>query len=187
VITLTSKELLRSLVKDSNYNSLIPSTVDKCQSGTPISIVRKENKKILELAFLKLLSDLCGVYNVSWNDRILVKIIDKIMDKYYFMRIEEISMVITEGMDGIRTPGGKNLQPAHVLEWLHDYDVEDRNNYYISKNMAHKETFDKQFILMEKKERDENINMLKDQIKKQEVYQTAKDVVNDRMSKNKKL
>lgn len=174
---------MQSLAKGEAYLDLVPTSIEKAQSGTPLSVIRRDNKQVLEACLLVVIADCCDYYGVEWKSHVQVKLIDKILSSYYYLRFEEIVMIIQQGVEGERDSGMQNLKPNHILAWIGDYD-EERTEYYISENLKHKESYEKQFDEMEIKDKKKESKKLRDEIERQSNYSKAKEIVNDRLSKS---
>ncbi len=175
-----------SNAESNNYLKIIPKTLPEAlEKGTPLSVIKRnsESKKLLEVSLLRLFKDLSEMYNVNWPGSVIVLTIDTILEDYYYLRFEEIARVLKKGITGEFNPMMKNLQPSHILDWIGQYDETERLNHFVNENLQYKESYDKVFDEMERKETQDRTKALKDEINRQETYSKAKEVVAERKSK----
>lgn len=174
---------MKSLQAGTNeFYQLVPTSIEKAQEGTKLATLRKDDKKILEACLIAVIADCCEYYGVEWKPNVIVKLIDKILATYYYLNFEEVVMIIQQGVEGERGTGMQNLKPSHIMDWIGEYDQE-RTEYYVDKNLSHKEPYEKQLIEMEKKDKEREVKKLKDEIIRQDNYVKAKEIVNDRQAK----
>lgn len=93
-----------------------------------ISFLKKENPDVLE-NIISLLVDLLAVqFNVKDNFS-GIQIVDctlSIIEKYWYLRPEEVMFCFKQGKLGKYGPVYNKLDTPTILTWLHKYDTQDR-------------------------------------------------------------
>jgi hypothetical protein len=171
---IDGNHLLKALGTNTAYNKHVPSTVKEAQEGVAISVINRHNPALLELSIGVLLEDLARSFNAQWSDRIMLSIVDRITNKYWYFKIEEIAFVFSNAIDGIYGKVYGQIQISTVMEWLHEYDVNERLYYHESRNNIHKESAGRYFEEKEHKDYVDIRNQTKEMEKKYIASRDAK-------------
>lgn len=166
--------LLKSLKQGTAYLELIPKSVAKAQEGVQLSVIKRHEKAVLELCLLKLISDVSSMHGQDWKGEVMVRLIDQIVTDYWFMKFEEIAMVINRPH---KVYGA--LKPMDLINWLNEYD-DERTAYFEGESTKYKESYEKQLDEMHRKDIIKDREDLNNEIKKAEFRQIAKRVVDNR-------
>lgn len=71
---------------------------------------------------------------------VLKRIVNAILGKYWWMKIEEIAYVFNQGKNGAYGRSNKNLSPDEILNWIHTYDTNERETEIIEANRRLQQT-----------------------------------------------
>jgi len=165
---------LKALGTNTAYNKHVPSTIKDAQEGVSLSVIRKHNPVLLDLSIGVLLEDLARSFNAQWSERMMLSIVDRITNKYWYLKIDEIAFVFSNAIDGIYGKVYGQIQISTVMEWLHEYDVNDRLSYHESRNAIHKESSGRYFEEKEHKDYIDIRNQTKEMEKKYIASRDAK-------------
>jgi|GEM_PF-5384521 len=93
-----------------------------------ISFLKKANPDVLEHVISLLIDTLAVQFNVKDNFS-GIQIVDctlTIIEKYWYLRPEEIMFVFKQGKLGFYGPVYNKLDTHTILSWIHKYDTEER-------------------------------------------------------------
>lgn len=159
------------------YQRQVPNTVEKAQNGLQLSVIKRHNSALVSLAIVKLLTDACQMFGIEWNGEIMVKTADMITEKYWHLNIEEVAMVLTNGSLGKYGKVYGNFKPMDVMEWIGQYDDNERLSYHVTRNTAQNESHEKYFREVEMKEAKKANALVKQNIERLQAQKEAKKIV----------
>jgi hypothetical protein len=93
-----------------------------------ISFLRKENERVLEYVISLLIETLAMQFNVkeSFSGLQIVDCTLSVLEKYWYLRPEEIMYVFKQGKLGAYGPVYNKLDAPTILTWIHKYDTDER-------------------------------------------------------------
>lgn len=130
----------------------VPATVEACQNGIQISVIKLSEPDLLEVCITKLISDVCLACGTEWPGHVQVSALDRILEKYWFLNLEEIAYVFRKASDGEYGKVFGQLKVSDLLGWLHDYDIGERMDWVRANNNRFRESEGDAFRELERKE-----------------------------------
>jgi hypothetical protein len=119
----------------------VPATVSQAVNGVSVSRIKKEDPKGLKIVLGKLISELMVVYGIDFGKPQIDIVINQIITKYWYLKLEEIAYIFQKAISGqIKVYGA--LKVADILGWINDYDVNDRQLHVETEGSVHKESTD---------------------------------------------
>lgn len=116
-------------------------TIKNCiQQGTQISAFKlKENGVCaIEVCLTELITQVIEYFNLrnNMNAMQIIRLSQTIQRKYYFLKLEEIVMILRDGKDGVF---GKTLQlsPDIIMGWFDSYDTKRMNYVHDIRTLEH--------------------------------------------------
>ena len=76
-----------------------------------------------------MIAEVVVIFNAKFIDQQIEMLINKIVDKYWYLRMEEIQYVFSMAEQGIYGPAYMGLKIVDILSWLHTYDTGDRQEH----------------------------------------------------------
>lgn len=105
--------------------------------GTQISFLKRNNEAFVKTSIHLLVEDVLNHYATS--DKVVMtgiipRIVQSILAKYWWMKMEEIAYVFNKGKNGEYGRSNKNISQDVIMDWLHQYDVNEREIEMIDYN-----------------------------------------------------
>jgi len=158
-----------------NHSRFIPATIAEAFNGDQISMLERVEPKKVDDMILILLNEVFMAHSMEATTHVLLMMVGKIKEKYWFMKLEEIAFVFQNGIMGFYKVYGK-LTPAVILEWIHEYDINDRDQFCETEALKYKEPYEKQYQEIEKKEAQDFETAYQNQVKYLKAKKKAEDV-----------
>lgn len=158
----------------------MPTTVGEAVQGPQISALRRNCPTELN-ASLAALTMTSMPPHQQGNENVIVTVAKHIRDKYWYLRLSEIAMVLQKGMCGLygNLPSGSNP----LLAWLTIYDQNERLDFCEAQATSKNESYLKEYQRIELRESNRKNEAYKSQIEKEWNFQAAKDLVNQQRAK----
>lgn len=90
--------------------------------------------------FTKALDEILIMSNSTLTADAVILIADSIVADYWYMKVDEILMVMHKGLKGYYGPSNKNISAQVIFEWFNRHEQE-RNNHFYDQHIEKKNSF----------------------------------------------
>lgn len=149
-------------------------------AGDQISKLKKFEPLRTKVAIGRLVTDLMMAFNADMSEQQISMLVNQILQEFWYFKIEELAFIFQQAITGKRKIYGK-LNVAEIMNWLHDYDVNERQNYISSINGTNDKT--DYFREVEQKEKIQMGNERKKQVMRLSAIEEAKRIVDNKKPK----
>lgn len=143
--------------------------------GDQINVVRKREPEVLNIVLSRIISDALSLTGKP-SDETVAFIGRTIKESYWYFRLGELARVIQKGIKGYygNVPSGVNP----ILFWCKVYDEGEREQYCVSQNLVHKESYEKAHEELIREENRQEMKRVKTEMKKIRAVNRAKENLN---------
>lgn len=117
--------------------------------GSQISLLKRNNEAFVKTSIHLLVEDVLNHYTASEKvpAGFIPRLVQTILAKYWWMKVEEIAYVFNKGKNGEYGRSNKNISQDFIMDWLHQYDINEREIEMLEHNRRLQEERNKAQIL----------------------------------------
>lgn len=117
--------------------------------GSQISFLKANSEAFVKSAIHLLVEDVLKHYESlgKVSDGFTPRLVQVVLGKYWWMKLEEIAYVFNKGKNGEYGRSNKNISSDTILDWLKQYELNERDEEMIAYNRKLQEETNKNRIL----------------------------------------
>lgn len=124
--------------------------------GSQISFLKANSEAFVKTAIHLLIVDVLNHYESygKVSEGFTTRLVQVVLAKYWWMKLEEIAYVFHKGKNGEYGRSNKNISSDTILDWLNQYDIEEREMEMMSYNKKLQDETNKNQILSDEQVKD---------------------------------